>query len=149
MLTTTTEMETEIYVDTWVHYHDGGVPGRRPVLKGIDAKETFNELPKIDFQRIYSDNLDDRKELAREVGAACRDIGFFYAVNHGVDDDILEGTFDALKEYFALPTDVKMETHNQKTEKFRGYEAFLEGKLDPSTRGGNVSIGHISNSSSL
>ena len=66
-------METETYVDTWVHYHDGGVPGRRPVLKGIDAKETFNELPKIDFQRIYSDDLEDRKELAREVGAACRD----------------------------------------------------------------------------
>ena len=64
-------------------------------------------------------------------------------MNHGVDDDILEGTFDALKEYFALQTDVKMETHNQKTEKFRGYEAFLEGKLDPSTRGGNVFSGFI------
>jgi len=134
-MSTTTTIETETYTDTWVHYHDGGVPGRRPVLKGTAAKETFTELPKIDFRRIYSDDLEDRKELAREVGVACRDIGFFYAVNHGVDDDVLEDTFDALKEYFALPTDVKMETHNQKTEKFRGYEAFLEGKLDPSTRG--------------
>ena len=132
MSTTTTQTQT----DTWVHYHDGGVPGRRRVLKGAAAKETFTALPKIDFQRIYSDSLEDRKELAREVGAACRDIGFFYAVNHGVDETVLEGTFDALKQYFALPTDVKMETHNQKTEKFRGYEAFLEGKLDPSTRGG-------------
>jgi len=131
MSTTTTQTQT----DTWVHYHDGGVPGRRRVLKGAAAKETFTALPKIDFQRIYSDSLEDRKELAREVGAACRDIGFFYAVNHGVDETVLEGTFDALKQYFALPTDVKMETHNQKTEKFRGYEAFLEGKLDPSTRG--------------
>ncbi|CAG5183421.1 uncharacterized protein ALTATR162_LOCUS10572 [Alternaria atra] len=135
-MSSTTTTETETYVDTWVHYHDGGVPGRRPVLKGTAAKETFNELPKIDFQRIYSDNLDDRKELAREVGAACRDIGFFYAVNHGVDNDILEGTFEALKEYFALPKDIKMETHNQKTEKFRGYEAFLEGKLDPNLKEG-------------
>jgi hypothetical protein len=91
MSTTTTEMETETYVDTWVYYHDGGVPGRRPVLKGIDAKETFNELPKIDFQRIYSDDLEDRKELAREVGAACRDIGFFYAVNIGGHIRCIEG----------------------------------------------------------
>ncbi|XP_014554472.1 hypothetical protein COCVIDRAFT_39676 [Bipolaris victoriae FI3] len=125
----------ETQSETWVHYHDGGVPGRRRVLKGAEAKETFNALPKIDFQRIYSDNIEDRKELAKEVGAACRDVGFFYAVNHGVDEQILDDTFAALQKYFALPTDVKMETHNQKTEKFRGYEAFLEGKLDPSTRG--------------
>jgi isopenicillin N synthase-like dioxygenase len=105
-------------------------------LTGKAAKETFNAVPKIDFRRIYSDKLEDRKELAKEVGAACRDIGFFYAVNHGVDEAMLEDTFGALREYFSLPTDVKMETHNQKTTKFRGYEAFLEGKLDPSTRGG-------------
>jgi isopenicillin N synthase-like dioxygenase len=105
-------------------------------LTGTAARETFNEVPKIDFQRIYSDNLEDRKALAKEVGAACRDIGFFYAVNHGVEEDMLQNTFEALNKYFALPTEVKMETHNQKTEKFRGYEAFLEGKLDPSTRGG-------------
>jgi len=128
----TTQTETE----TWVHYHDGGKLGRRRVLTGKAAKDTFNEVPKIDFQRIYSDSLDDRKELAKEVGAACRNIGFFYAVNHGVDEDMLEDTFGALKKYFSLPTEVKMETHNQKTSKFRGYEAFLEGKLDPSTRGG-------------
>lgn len=133
MSTTTT---TETCTDSWVHYHDGGVPGRRPVLKGTAAKETFTQVPKIDFQRIYSDNLEDRKELAKEVGAACRDVGFFYAVNHGVDETMLQDTFSALEKYFALPTAIKMETHNQKTEKFRGYEAFLEGKLDPSTRGG-------------
>jgi isopenicillin N synthase-like dioxygenase len=121
---------TQTETETWVHYHDGGVPGRRRVLSGKAAKETFNEVPKIDFQRIYSDKLEDRK------GAACRNVGFFYAVNHGVDEEMLNDTFGALEKYFALPTDVKMETHNQKTEKFRGYEAFLEGKLDPSTRGG-------------
>jgi hypothetical protein len=127
---------TQTETESWVHYHDGGIPGRRRVLTGKAATETFTEVPKIDFQRIYSEKLEDRKELAKEVGAACRDVGFFYAVNHGVDESILSDTMDALKKYFALPTDVKMETHNQKTEKFRGYEAFLEGKLDPSTRGG-------------
>ena len=132
--------ETQTQTQTWVNYHDGGVPGRRRVLTGTAAKQTFNSLPRIDFRRIYSDNLSDRKELAKEVGAACRDVGFFYAVNHGVDEEMLNDTFEALKRYFSLPTEVKMETHNQKTEKFRGYEAFLEGKLDPSTRGGKPFI---------
>jgi len=107
-------------------------------LKGKAAKETFIEVPKIDFQRIYSDKLEDRKELAKEVGDACRSVGFFYAVNHGVDGEMLSDTFQAMEKFFALPNEVKMEIHNQKTEKFRGYEAFLEGKLDPSTRGGQL-----------
>ncbi|KAH4908280.1 hypothetical protein HBI80_055440 [Parastagonospora nodorum] len=127
--------QTETVTESWVHYHDGGVPGRRRVLKGKAAKETFNEVPKIDFQRIYSDKLEDRKELAKEVGNACRSVGFFYAVNHGVDEEMLSDTFKAMENFFGLPKEVKMEIHNQKTEKFRGYEAFLEGKLDPSTRG--------------
>lgn len=113
---TTTEIQTE----TYVHYHDGGVPGRRRVLTGRAAKPTFNEVPRIDMRRIYSDNVQDRKELAREVGAACRDVGFFYAVNHGVDERLLDDTFTALKDFFHLPTEVKMEVHNQKTAKFRG-----------------------------
>lgn len=134
MSTTTTVTETEPV--QYVHYHDGGVPGKRRVLKGKAANPTFTELPKIDMRRMFSDNLEDRKELAAEVGAACRDVGFFYAVNHGVDQQVLDDTFEAVKRYFDLPTEIKMESHNQKTEKFRGYEAFLEGKLDPSTRGG-------------
>jgi len=132
----TTETETEIETETYVHYHDGGIYGKRRVLTGKDAKPTFDEVPKIDMARIYSDNYEDRQELATEVGAACRDVGFFYAVNHGVDEELLAETFAAVKKYFDLPTEVKMETHNQRTEKFRGYEAFLEGKLDPNTRGG-------------
>lgn len=130
-----TETQTEPPV-MYVHYHDGGVPGRRRVLTGAAAKPTFTSLPKIDMRRIYSDSLADRQSLAEEIGAAFREVGFFYAVNHGLDEGLLDDTFDAAKKYFALPEEVKMECHNQKTEKFRGYEAFLEGKLDPSTRGG-------------
>jgi isopenicillin N synthase-like dioxygenase len=115
MSTITTSTE-----ETWINYHDGGVPGRRKVLTGTAAKPTFTELPKIDFRRLYSERLSDRQELAKEVGAACRDVGFFYAVNHGVDESLLDDTFEALKKYFDLPTEVKMETHNQKTKKFRG-----------------------------
>ena len=90
-------------------------------MTGITAKPTFNELPRIDFKRIYSDKLSDRQELAKEVGAACRDVGFFYAVNHGVEESLLDETFDALKKFFDLPTEIKMEVHNQKTPKFRGF----------------------------
>lgn len=112
---------TTVIEKTWVYFHDGGIPGRRQVLRGAAAKPTFSELPRIDFRRIYSTDLSDRQELAEEVGAACRDVGFFYAVNHGVDESLLQDTFEASRKFFGLPTDVKMEVHNQKTSKFRGY----------------------------
>jgi hypothetical protein len=136
MSATATITKTDTTPIQYVQYHDGGVFGKRPVLTGKAARPTFNELPRIDMRRLFSDKLEDRKQLAAELGAACRDVGFFYAVNHGVDETLLDETFDAAKRYFNLPVDVKMECHNQKTKKFRGYEAFLEGKLDPSTRGG-------------
>ncbi|KAF1950680.1 2OG-Fe(II) oxygenase [Byssothecium circinans] len=134
--------ETETTAE-YVHYHDGGIPGKRRILTGTDAHPTFNAVPKIDMQRMYSSNLSDRLQLSNEVGAACRDVGFFYAVNHGVDETLLDETFGAVKKYFDLPMDVKMECHNQKTEKFRGYEKFLEGKLDPSTRGADLKEGFL------
>jgi hypothetical protein len=140
--TTTTKVSAPIKQDSksekeeYVHYHDGGVFGKRRILTGAAAKPTFTELPRIDMRRLFSEDLKDRQELAKEVGAACRDVGFFIAENHGVEEEVLDGTFDALKKFFDLPTEVKMETHNQKSSKFRGYEGFLEGKLDPSTRGG-------------
>lgn len=107
--------------EAWVRYHDGGVPGRRQILIGAAAKTTFNKLPKIDVRRIYSDSVSDRQSVAKEVGEACRDVGFFYAVNHGVDEGLLDDTFGAMKRFFDLPKAVKMEVHNQKNPKFRGY----------------------------
>ncbi|KAF2786651.1 2OG-Fe(II) oxygenase [Melanomma pulvis-pyrius CBS 109.77] len=127
--------ESKVEADAYVHYHDGGVPGKRRILTGADARPTFTELPRIDMRRMFSSSLADRQELAGEIGAACRDVGFFFAVNHGVDDAVLDSTFEAMEKFFDLPTEVKMETHNKKSAKFRGYEAFLEGRLDPSTRG--------------
>ena len=41
----------------------------------------------------------DRASLARigaEVGAACRDVGFFYVVNHGVDRELIDKSVRAV-----------------------------------------------------
>jgi isopenicillin N synthase-like dioxygenase len=120
----------------YVHYHDGGVPGCRPILTGKHAKSTFNELPMIDMRRMFSSSLKDRQELAAEVGKACREVGFFYALNHDVPDEVIDSTFDAVAKFFALPEEVKMEVYMRNSSIFRGYEPMLSIQLDPTTRGG-------------
>ncbi|KAK8066440.1 Clavaminate synthase-like protein [Apiospora hydei] len=119
----------------YVYYHEGGVPGRRPVLTGKDAKPTFTELPRIDLGRLYSTELADRRALSSEIDAAFRDVGFFYATNHGVDKAVVDDMFSAMHRYFGLPLDVKMEAHSRQNRKFRGYEPLFSTKLDPATRG--------------
>lgn len=64
-----------------VYYRAGGFEQSRPILKGADAKETFEFVPIVDVSNVFSPDLDVRKKLATEIGRAVREVGFFYAVN--------------------------------------------------------------------
>lgn len=103
-------------------------------------KPTFEEIPKIDMSGIFSESLEERKKVAVQVGKACREVGFFYAVNHGVSAVAIGGAFKAIERWFAQPEEVKMETHIHNNKHFRGYEPLLETRLDPTTRGGGLDI---------
>ncbi|KAF1964783.1 Clavaminate synthase-like protein [Bimuria novae-zelandiae CBS 107.79] len=119
----------------WVYYHAGGVRGARPVLRGTDAKETFESIPVIDVSGIFSPDLEDRKKVATQIGKACREVGFFYAQNHSVPSDLIEETFEAIKKFFALPREDKMEVHLHKNAALRGYEPLFETNLEGAGRG--------------
>ena len=45
--------------------------------------------------------------LADALGAACRETGFFYVANHGVDLALQRGLEDASRRFFALPLERK------------------------------------------
>jgi isopenicillin N synthase-like dioxygenase len=69
--------------------------------------------------------------VAKKIGAACRDVGFFYVVNHGVDAELLAETFAQSKRFFALPLATKQEIAIEKVGGNRGYIAVLHEALDP------------------
>lgn len=54
---------------------------RRPILRGENAKPTFDSIPVIDVSRIFSDDLQSRKALAEQIGQAAKDVGFFCLTN--------------------------------------------------------------------
>ncbi|KAI0170392.1 hypothetical protein BJ166DRAFT_494290 [Pestalotiopsis sp. NC0098] len=119
----------------YVYYHEGGVPGRRPILTGAAAKPTFTSLSRIDISRAYSSDPAQRRALAAEVDDAFRHVGFFYAVDHGVDASVIDDMFADMRRYFALPEPVKMQCASRRNHKFRGYEPVFSTRLDPATRG--------------
>jgi isopenicillin N synthase-like dioxygenase len=47
--------------------------------------------------------------VAREVGYACENIGFFYALNHGVPEALIDRAFAASRHFHALPLEEKLE----------------------------------------
>jgi isopenicillin N synthase-like dioxygenase len=64
------------------------------------------DLPVIDVSALRSGG-PGRDRVVRQLDAACRDVGFFYAVGHGVDG-ALPDRLDALaREFFRCPDQVK------------------------------------------
>jgi isopenicillin N synthase-like dioxygenase len=65
-------------------------------------------IPVVDFGRWYKGDSEDKKAVAKELGDACRRVGFVYIVNHGVEDVLLEQAFGWSKKLFDLPEEKKM-----------------------------------------
>ena len=88
-------------------------------------------LPIID---LGSSGGADGASLARivaEVGAACRDVGFFYVVNHGIDPRLIAKAFTQSHDFFALPVADKRKLAIETIGGNRGYSGLLHEALDP------------------
>ncbi|GJR94342.1 2-oxoglutarate-Fe(II) type oxidoreductase-like protein isoform X2 [Tanacetum coccineum] len=60
------------------------------------------ELPLIDL------SSSDRIATAISIRQACIEYGFFYLINHGVEEELLQNVFDQSKKFFSLPIEEKM-----------------------------------------
>ena len=106
------------------------------MLRGAAAKDTFEAIPVVDVSGLFSKDVEERKSVAAEIGKACREVGFFYAANHSIPDDVISETFEAVKKFFAMPSEDKMEVHLHKSAALRGYEPLFETKMEGTGRGG-------------
>ncbi len=60
-------------------------------------------IPVIDIGGLYSSDPAAKKAVAAKIGAACDDIGFFYAVNHNVPVETIDKAVALADRFFALP----------------------------------------------
>lgn len=60
---------------------------------------------------------------------ACLDCGFFYVINHGISQELMDEVFGMSKRFFELPLNEKMKL--LRNEKHRGYTPVLDELLDP------------------
>ncbi|KAK5220812.1 hypothetical protein LTR47_011122 [Exophiala xenobiotica] len=105
-----------------VYYNSGGFDRSRPILTGADAKETFDQIPVIDFSEILSPSLEARQRLAEEVGYAARNVGFFYAKNAPVSHPSIDRAFDVIEKFFSQPEEIKQLIDCNKSNEAKGWQ---------------------------
>ncbi len=89
----------------------------------IPSTASTETIPVIDIGGLLERDSASTEgdEAARQIGDACRDVGFFYIQNHGIPADHLDAVFREAKRFFNLPIDRKMEIHIHQSKQNRGY----------------------------
>jgi isopenicillin N synthase-like dioxygenase len=89
-------------------------------------------IPVIDIGPLMSGDADSEQDVARRIGEACRTIGFFYIVGHGVSQSVIDGIFETMMTFFQQPVHVKREGGFVSN---RGYVQLGGEALDPNKPG--------------
>ena len=89
------------------------------------------QLPIVDVAQLRDGSQAERRAAARQLGAACREIGFFCIAGHGVDAGYRRALFDASRRLFTQPLAFKDALSIQRSPHNRGYVGLESERLDP------------------
>ena len=90
-------------------------------------------IPLIDIAALQGADAAGRREVAKAIGAACRETGFFAITGHGVTQAAINRAFGAAQEVFALPAAAKAQLAIGVHGHNRGYVGLGVEALDEKT----------------
>jgi isopenicillin N synthase-like dioxygenase len=64
-------------------------------------------VPIIDISPYFTGSERDKREVAAQIGRACREVGFYIIVGHGVPTKMVDALDKAARDFFDLPLDEK------------------------------------------
>lgn len=81
-------------------------------------------IPIIDLGGLYTEDITLQTKTLDEISKACREWGFFQAVNHEMSPQLMEQAKETWREFFHLPMELKnMHANSPKT--YEGYGSRL------------------------
>ncbi|MGA7324269.1 MAG: 2-oxoglutarate and iron-dependent oxygenase domain-containing protein [Rhodomicrobium sp.] len=78
-------------------------------------------IPIIDISGFLHREDAERERIARAFGEAFEQVGFATITGHGIDSKLIEETYAAMREFFALPLGEKLKSTPPEKAKSRGY----------------------------
>jgi isopenicillin N synthase-like dioxygenase len=88
-------------------------------------------IPIIDLEPLLHGTQEEQALVIREIGQACREIGFFYIIKHNIPAELVARVFAESARFFALPESVKAEIGIEKSACHRGWFKVGGENLDP------------------
>ena len=76
------------------------------LLAAITTLCSCIEIPIIDLEETSSE--EGKQGLAIKLGKACEEVGFFIVVGHGIDQNILDNTWNITRKFFDLNLEEKV-----------------------------------------
>lgn len=90
-----------------------------------------DSIPIIDVSALFGTDPAGLGGVAARIGEACRGIGFFYVVGHGVEPSLVEDAFARSHAFFAGGSALKEAVSIDKSRHNRGYVGLKVEALDP------------------
>jgi len=107
------------------------------------APRAATKVAVLDLANLRHTDPQARRRLGREMADACRNVGFFYIVNHGVPTALRDGMFDLARRFFELPMEDKQALSMAMSEHWRGYLPMKMIGGDPEMRGNLLEAFHV------
>ena len=90
-----------------------------------------DRMPVVDFAPFRTGGGAARRRAALDLAEAFRNIGFCYLAGHGVEQSLVDATFDVSRRFFAQPASVKSAVSVTRSDCDRGWFDLGMENLDP------------------
>lgn len=98
----------------------------RGLVALLQAGKSFTSIPVVDVGPLINPacTLSEKALVGKALDQACRDVGFFYVINHGLTDTITNGTLSTARSFFesASPSQKERLALAPRTH-YRGYQS--------------------------
>ena len=84
----------------------------------------MEKFPIVDIEKYFNSNKIEKDNYSQEVDAICRNSGFLAIKNHGIDQPVIEGIWNATERFFSLSS-------NKKNESKAPFDGYPYGYLGP------------------
>jgi isopenicillin N synthase-like dioxygenase len=91
----------------------------------------MNAIPVIDIAPLVNGSPAQAAAVAKALGTACRDVGFFYVTGHSVPPALIARVFEMSAAFFAGPTSLREAASFSGPGDNRGYIRLGGETLDP------------------
>lgn len=85
---------------------------------------TQNGIPSVDLNDFISNDPARKQKFVNEIGKAYEDIGFVALKGHFLSDELVNNLYKSVKDFFALPTEIKRKYEVEGIGGQRGYTSF-------------------------